>query len=83
MKLKYYVPPFIIETIRLLQLRIKFPQAEVYSRQISSDIKLGRNTRIGLNTVIKQNVKIGDYSYINDNTIVGKYRNRKVFVNRI
>lgn len=71
LKFKEFIPVSIKSYIRLMQVKKKFPQSDIYSPNISEGVKLGYKTKISPNVSIKSNVNIGDYTYINDNTFIG------------
>ncbi|MEK5491327.1 CatB-related O-acetyltransferase [Paenibacillus sp. FSL R7-0297] len=65
------IPDFLKEYIHLTKLKIKFRNCEIHSFRIAKNVYLGESVIIMNNTVIHDNCKISDYSYINANTVLG------------
>lgn len=78
LSLAHYVPRCIVDYLRLVQVRRKYPGRNVQSHLIKSSVALGEKVVIGKNVVMGENVSVGSYSYVNDGTrissgTVGKF----------
>ena len=70
MQLKYLIPEFISSTIKKNILRAKNPTCIINTHMISRESKIGKKVRILRHSEVFGTSSLGDYSYINANSIV-------------
>ena len=70
MQLKYLIPEFISSTIKKNILRGKNPTCIINTHMISRESKIGKKVRILRHSEVFGTSSLGDYSYINANSIV-------------
>ncbi len=71
MRLVQYLPDWVREYAKLTILRAQNPGREILSGDVAFGVRLGRKVRIGRRVQIVRGVTIGDYSYVNDGTVIG------------
>ncbi|MDR7871376.1 MAG: CatB-related O-acetyltransferase [Tissierellaceae bacterium] len=71
MRLKQYLPQFLKDYILLIKAKIKYRECEIYSPYIHNQAKLGLRVKILKNVIVYKTSDIGDYSYVNSNSVIG------------
>lgn len=69
MSLTQIIPTSFKNHLRLLRVKKKYPDNNIGSHKVG-DIYLGTGAAIGENADIRSGVKIGNYSYVNPETII-------------
>jgi acetyltransferase-like isoleucine patch superfamily enzyme len=70
MRLHHYLPDSLINYIKLLRVRSRYPKCEIWSHLVAPNVKLGFDCTIAREVELAPNVSIGDYSYVNTGTII-------------
>lgn len=78
MNLKQWIPNTIKHQIRRNALSKKFPDSTIETIKVGKNVSLGIGTALGANVDIRDGITIGDYSYVNPESIIasgciGKY----------
>jgi len=73
MNIKRFIPESFKEQYRMLKVQKRFG-ANVYSSQVHPNVYLGRDVYIAKNVDLRENVRIGDYSYVNRGTLIASGR---------
>ncbi len=70
MKPREFLPPALLDWLRLLQQRRRFPQASLHTARIGERVFLGHDVRIAAGVEIGHDVRIGDHSYVNAGSVI-------------
>ena len=70
MKPREILPPALLDWMRLLLQRRRFPQATIDTPRIGERVVLGHNVRIAAGVEIGHDVRIGDSSYVNNGSVI-------------
>lgn len=70
MPISMFIPSQLKQYIKLKKLSKKYPQSIILSSMIESDVSLGKKAKIGEDVLLGKGVSMGDYSYVNRNTII-------------
>lgn len=65
-----YIPRSIRNNIRLMRLKKRYPKVSIESYLVGEKVKLGKYVGVSRNCDIRENVEIGDYSFVNQGTII-------------
>lgn len=72
MKLIEYAPVGLKNYIKLIKCKRKFKHAKINTPNIKRNVYLGKGTKVNSNVELMEEVKMGDFSYINCNSRIGK-----------
>lgn len=70
MKIRYWIPPGLLDYLKLLRSKAKHRDCSINTPWIHPNTTLGANCMVGRNVEIGPRVRIGDYSYVNAGTVI-------------
>jgi acetyltransferase-like isoleucine patch superfamily enzyme len=78
MSIRNFIPTVLIEHMRLLRNKKKYPDCMIETPHIWGDVSLGKMASLTQNCRVRSGVNIGEYTYVNQGTIItsgiiGKY----------
>lgn len=70
MKVIDFIPRSLIEYLKLIRNKRKFPNCTILTSDLSTNALLGKNVSLGRNVYVEGNVTIGDHTYIHNDTMI-------------
>ncbi|MGI8377424.1 CatB-related O-acetyltransferase [Priestia megaterium] len=72
MSIAKYIPVQVKQHIKLIRNRKRYKGSQINSEFIDQNVIIGKECVVNRCVQLKENVKIGDYTYLNDGSLVGQ-----------
>ncbi|NKF08517.1 CatB-related O-acetyltransferase [Clostridium gasigenes] len=70
MKIREIIPKSLIDYCRLIINKKRFPTSTILTPYVSKNVVFGNNISLSRDVYIDENVVIGDYTYVHNNTMI-------------